>query len=60
MIKSYLWFGDKGPSRDGEAAADSTEVLSHDGQTAPLFGACAGCQPLDGEDRYSILVLHIK
>lgn len=47
-VNSYLWFGDEGPSRDGEAVVNGAEILSHDGQTAPLFAACAGRQPLDG------------
>lgn len=51
-VKSYLWFGNEGPSRDGEAVADSAEILSHDRQTAPLSAACAGRQPLDGDDNY--------
>lgn len=46
---SNLWLGDEGSSRDGEAAADRAEILSHDGETAPLSAACAGCQSLDGE-----------
>lgn len=25
---------------------DGAEILSHDGETAPLSAACAGCQPL--------------
>lgn len=46
---SNLWLGDEGSSRDGEAAADRAEILSHDGETTPLSAACAGCQSLDGE-----------
>lgn len=46
---SYLWFGDKGTSRDGETVAHRAEILGHDGQTTPLFAACAGCQPLEGK-----------
>lgn len=42
----HLWLRDEGPSRDGEAVVDCAETLSHDGQTAPLFAASAGCQPL--------------
>lgn len=45
---SNLWLGDEGSSRDGEAAADRAEILSHDGEAAPLSAACAGCQSLDG------------
>lgn len=45
---SNLWLGDEGSSRDGEAAADRAEILSHDGETAPLSAACAGCQSLHG------------
>lgn len=45
---SNLWLGDEGSSRDGEAVADRAEILSHDGETAPLSAACAGCQPLHG------------
>lgn len=48
---SYLRFGDEGTSRDGEAVVDRAEILGHDGQTTPLFAACAGCQPLDGKDK---------
>lgn len=59
-VKSYLWFRDEGPSRDGEAVADCAEILGHNGKTAPLFAARAGRQPLDGEDKYCKLVMHIQ
>lgn len=45
-MKSYLRFRDEGPSGDGEAAVDGAEILSHDGETAPLSAARAGRQPL--------------
>lgn len=48
---SYLWFGDEGASRDGETAVDGAQILSHDGQSAPLSALRAGGQPLDGGDR---------
>lgn len=60
---SNLWLGDEGSSRDGEAAADRAERLSHDGETAPLSAACAGCQSLHGgteggdEKRLSLLLM---
>lgn len=47
---SYLGFRDEGPSRDGEAAVDGAEVLSHDGEATPLSAARTGCQPLGGEN----------
>lgn len=46
-MKSYLRFGDEGPPGDGEAAVDCAEVLSHDGETAPLSAARTGRQPLE-------------
>lgn len=46
-MKSYLRFGDEGPPGDGEAAVDRAEVLSHDGETAPLSAARTGRQPLE-------------
>lgn len=58
-VESYLWLRDKGPSRDGEAVADRAEILSHNGKTAPLFAACAGRQPLEGEEYYCKLLMHI-
>lgn len=59
-MKSYLWFRDEGPSRDGEAVVDGAEILSHDGQAAPLFAACAGCQPLDEENnQHTLAEMHI-
>lgn len=48
-MKSYLRLRDKGPPRDGEAAVDRAEVLSHDGEATPLSAARAGRQPLWGE-----------
>lgn len=49
-IKSYLRFGDEGPSRDGEAAVDCAEILGHDGETTPLSAARTGRQPLGKDD----------
>lgn len=60
FVKHYLWFGDEGPSGDGEAVMDSAEILSHDGKTTPLFAACAGRQPLDGKNNCWKLLKHIK
>lgn len=58
IVRSYLWLRDESSSGDGEAVVDRTEILSHDGKTAPLFGACAGRQSLGVEKNSRLAMIN--